>query len=162
MSWTEFTFTSQQWFPRKPEEVFQFFADARNLQAITPEWLQFEILTPGELAVKPGLLINYRLRVHGFPLRWQTEITVWEPPYRFVDEQRRGPYRQWTHEHRFTSLDGGVEVVDFVRYRPPGGWLINQLFVRRDIEAIFAYRRQKLEAFFGSGADRTSRAPDRG
>jgi ligand-binding SRPBCC domain-containing protein len=83
--------------------------------------------------MRPGAVIDYRLRLHGFPIRWQTEITSWEPPFRFVDEQRRGPYLLWIHEHRFEPLDGGTRVEDYVRYRPPGGWLVERLFVRRDV-----------------------------
>lgn len=143
------TFTSQLWLPRPREEVFAFFADARNLQVLTPAWLEFSILTPGPIAMHPGALINYRLKLHGLSIRWQTEITAWEPPHRFVDEQRRGPYKLWIHEHRFTAQDGGTLASDSVRYAVPGGWLIERLFVRRDVEKIFRYRRDKLQELFG-------------
>ncbi|HWH70307.1 MAG TPA: SRPBCC family protein [Candidatus Sulfotelmatobacter sp.] len=143
------TFTSQLWLPRPREEVFAFFADARNLQVLTPAWLEFSILTPGPIAMHPGALINYRLKLHGLSIRWQTEITAWEPPHRFVDEQRRGPYKLWIHEHRFAVQDGGTLASDLVRYAVPGGWLIERLFVRRDVEKIFRYRRDKLQELFG-------------
>jgi ligand-binding SRPBCC domain-containing protein len=129
-------------------EVFDFFSDAGNLQAITPDWLDFSILTPRPIAMGPGAVIDYRLRVRGLPIRWRTEIPVWEPPHRFVDEQRRGPYRVWIHEHRFIARAEGTEVVDFVKYLPPGGWLVNWLFVRRDVETIFRYRQAKLREVF--------------
>jgi ligand-binding SRPBCC domain-containing protein len=87
-------------------EVFPFFADAYNLERITPSFLSFKVLTPAPIEMRPGTLIDYRLRVRGAPLRWRSEITAWEPPYRFVDEQRRGPYRAWIHEHRFEERDG--------------------------------------------------------
>ncbi len=136
------TFQTQQWLARPLAEVFDFFADARNLQVLTPEWLNFCILTPGPIQMQQGTIIEYRLRLRGFPLRWRSEITVWEPPWRFVDEQRRGPYRLWIHEHRFAARDGGTVVTDLVRYAPPGGRLVDRLFVRPDLERIFRYRRE--------------------
>lgn len=144
-----FTFECEQWLRRPVTEVFPFFADARNLQAITPPWLDFEVLTPGEIEMKPGTLIDYKLRAHGVPLRWRTLICDWQPPHRFVDEQLRGPYRQWIHEHTFTEQDGGTLAQDKVLYAVPGGTPINNLFVRRDVERIFAFRRQKLAEFLG-------------
>jgi ligand-binding SRPBCC domain-containing protein len=141
-------FHSEIWVPKPPREVFDFFADARNLQSITPPWLDFSILTPAPILMRAGTLIDYRLKLHGFPIRWQTQITAWEPPHRFVDEQRRGPYRLWIHEHRFEARDGGTLVSDFVRYEAPGGRLVEWLFVRRDVERIFQFRREKLLARF--------------
>jgi ligand-binding SRPBCC domain-containing protein len=141
-------FASEVWLPRPLDDVFAFFADARNLQKITPPWLRFEVLTPGEIAMQRGALIDYRLRVHGVPLRWQSEITVWEPPRRFADEQRRGPYRLWVHEHRFVENDGGTLAADEVRYSVPGGSLVNALFVARDVRKIFEYRTRILREIF--------------
>ncbi len=130
------------------EIVFPFFADAGNLETLTPPWLRFEILTPLPIHMSAGALIEYRLRLHGLPLRWQSEITAWEPPHRFVDEQRRGPYRQWIHEHTFIERDGGSEVRDFVRYSVLGGRLADFLFVQHDVRRIFEYRAWKLRALF--------------
>jgi ligand-binding SRPBCC domain-containing protein len=144
-----FTFTADLWLPRAPAEVFPFFGDARNLQAITPAWLDFQIVTPGPITMQAGTLIDYRLRVHGVPLRWRTRINAWEPPHRFVDEQLRGPYRQWLHEHTFAEQNGGTLARDVVRYAVPGGALVNWLFVRRDVERIFAHRQAKLREHFG-------------
>ena len=79
--------------PRSLPEVFAFFAEARNLEALTPDWLQVEVLTPSPITMVKGLKIDYRLRLRRMPIRWQSEITRWEPPYQFVDEQRRGPFR---------------------------------------------------------------------
>ena len=134
--------------PHPLEVVFPFFADAGNLETLTPPWLRFEILTPLPMVMRAGATIEYRLRLHGIPLRWQSEITVWEPPLRFVDEQRRGPYRRWIHEHTFTQCGNGCEMRDFVRYSVPGGWLVNLLFVQRDVRRIFEYRSRKLRGFF--------------
>ena len=137
---------SELWVPRPQAGVFCFFADAQNLQAITPPWLDFTILTPHPIELRVGARIDYRLRLHGIPIRWQTEITAWDPPHRFVDEQRRGPYRLWVHEHRFETQANGTLMRDEVRYRVMGGFLIDRLFVRRDVERIFAFRREKLLA----------------
>lgn len=143
-----FLYSSELWLPRPRAEVFTFFADARNLETLTPPWLSFEILTPTPIEVRPGTLIDYRLRVHGFPLRWRTEITEWNPPHRFVDQQVRGPYHIWHHTHTFQEMEGGTLCRDEVVYRPRGGALINKLFVRRDVERIFAYRSEQLRKLF--------------
>lgn len=142
-------FQTELWLSRPRVEVFPFFADVHNLEAITPPWLRFQILTPGPITMRPGALIDYRLRVHGLPLHWQTEIAVWEPPVRFVDRQRRGPYRIWEHEHTFEERNGGTLCRDRVRYAVPGGALVHRLFVRRDVEAIFAFRQRRLSELLG-------------
>lgn len=143
--------------PRPRPEVFAFFGDAGNLQAITPPWLHFRILTPMPLALHTGALLEYRIRVHGFPVRWRTEITAWEPSLRFVDEQRRGPYRLWIHEHTFREIEhDGVsmtEVTDRVRYQVPGGALVHRLIVARDLRAIFTFRSETLLRLFGGRAE---------
>jgi ligand-binding SRPBCC domain-containing protein len=143
-----FAFESELWLPSPVADVFSFFADARNLQAITPAWLNFEVLTPEPIGGKAGALIDYKLRVHGIPLRWRTRIAAWEPPHRFVDEQLRGPYRQWIHEHNFEAKDGGTLARDKVNYAVWGGVLVDRLFVRRDVERIFEFRRAKLREYF--------------
>jgi ligand-binding SRPBCC domain-containing protein len=144
----EFTFHQELWLPRRRDEVFPFFADACNLETLTPPWLSFRILTPAPVAMRSGTLIDYQLRVHGLPLRWRSEITAWDAPHRFVDEQRRGPYRLWIHEHRFEEHNSGTLCVDHVRYAVFGGRLVEWLFVRRDLERIFAFRRAKLLELF--------------
>jgi ligand-binding SRPBCC domain-containing protein len=147
----EFTLHTELWLPRPRGEVFPFFADARNLETITPPWLKFEVLTPAPIEMRPGTLIDYRIRVHGIPIRWRTEIAEWQPPHRFVDVQLRGPYTLWHHTHTFEARDGGTLCADRVRYRPLGGVLVNWLFVRRDVEGIFRYRQQRMKELFGSG-----------
>lgn len=144
------TYDSELWLPQPVDKVFAFFADAYNLQALTPDWLNFQILTPRPIAMHAGALIDYRLRVRGIPLRWRTEITLWEPPHCFVDEQQRGPYRQWIHEHRFESSNGGTLCTDCVRYSVVGGHLVNRLFVESDVRRIFEYRAQSLRRMFGA------------
>ncbi|HEV7869217.1 MAG TPA: SRPBCC family protein [Chthoniobacteraceae bacterium] len=147
---TTHEFTAEQWLPIPRDELFSFFADAANLEALTPPWLGFSIITPVPIAMRPGALIDYRLRVRGVPLRWRTEITAWEPPVRFVDEQIRGPFRRWIHEHRFEPRDGGTLAVDRLRYAVPGGALINWLIVRHDVARIFAFRTAKLRERFAA------------
>ncbi|HET9943128.1 MAG TPA: SRPBCC family protein [Terriglobia bacterium] len=102
-----YTLEREQWIPKPLEEVFPFFASTGNLERITPEWLHFQVISGPEV-IELGTKINYKLRVHGLPMRWQSEITAWNPPFRFVDEQRRGPYRTWVHENRFEPSDGGT------------------------------------------------------
>lgn len=141
-------FDSEQWFPQSVDEVFPFFADAGNLQQLTPKWLHFEILTPLPIEMRVGALIDYRLRIRGFPVRWQSEITEWNPPHGFVDEQRRGPYRLWHHEHTFQPCAGGTLCRDHVRYAVPFDFITHRWLVRPDIERIFAFRRKVLAGKF--------------
>lgn len=143
-----FLLETEQWFPRPRSEVFDFFADAANLEAITPRFLHFQIVTPLPIQMRPGALIDYRLSLHGVPIRWRTEIAAWEPPVRFIDQQLRGPYRYWIHEHSFTDRDGGTLVKDSVSYAVPGGRLIHWMVVKRDLQTIFGWRRLTLENFF--------------
>lgn len=125
------------------DRVFAFFADAGNLEAITPPFLKFRILTPRPIPMHEGALIDYALKLHGVPIRWRTRINAWEPGKRFVDEQIKGPYLLWVHEHTFTpTADGGTLVRDHVQYRVPGGALANRLFVRGQLDRIFAYRSE--------------------
>lgn len=144
---------SELWLPVKREDVFAFFSDARNLNALTPPWLHFRILTPEPIEMRAGTLIDYALRLRGIPIRWQSEITVWEPPGRFVDSQRRGPYRTWHHEHTFVESDHGTMVHDTVDYAVLGGRWIHRLFVQRDLESIFEYRHQKLRERFDTNTE---------
>ena len=143
-------FEAELWLPRPREEVFGFFSDAANLDTITPPWVKFRTVTPGPIEMRAGTLIDHRLRIHGFPIRWRTKITAWEPPARFVDEQLRGPYRLWIHEHLFEERDGGILMRDRVRYAVPFDFFVHSLLVRRDVERIFAYRTECLKRRFGS------------
>ena len=130
------------------DRAFAFFADARNLEAITPPWLRFRVLTRGAITMRRGTLIDYRLRLHGLPLRWRTRIEDWEPPRRFVDVQLRGPYAVWVHTHTFEPAGAGAVVIaDRVRYALPFGRLgelARALVVRRDLERIFDYRSRAI------------------
>jgi len=141
------TLESSQWLARPLEEVFPFFASAGNLDSITPPWLRFHVENPAT-AIRQGTFLNYRLKLHGIPIRWRSEILVWEPPYRFVDVQRNGPYTLWYHEHSFRSHRDGTLVEDRVEYAAPGGSLIRRLFIEKDLERIFRFRKAKLEQIF--------------
>lgn len=147
---TTHIFETELWLPVAREKVFPFFADAHNLEVITPPWLNFRILTPGEISMCVGTLLDYQIRIHGFPVCWRTEITGWDPPFSFQDEQRNGPYRLWRHTHTFEEKDGGTLCKDHVAYAVPGGSLVNRLFVRKDVEKIFAYRAEALKKRFGT------------
>lgn len=142
--------------PRLLDEVFAFFSDAFNLERITPPFLRFRVLTRPPIEMHPGTLLDYRLRLHGIPLHWQSEISTWEPPYRFVDRQRKGPYRLWEHEHAFEQTPGGVLMRDCVRYVVPGGYwlggLLHRLYVGRSVRRIFEYRSLALARIFGMDA----------
>lgn len=109
-----YTLTRDQFILRPIEEVFAFFSDARNLEAITPPWLCFKVTTPGPIEMRPGALIEYEIRWRIVRLNWATEIRVWSPPHEFVDVQIKGPYRRWEHTHRFAAVEGGTRITDRV------------------------------------------------
>jgi ligand-binding SRPBCC domain-containing protein len=146
--------TREQRLPGPPAAVFPFFADALNLERITPRWLRFRVVTPAPIEMRPGALIEYRLRLHGLPVRWLTEIEAWEPPHRFVDRQLRGPYRSWWHEHTFASDgEGGTTMRDLVRYSlplGPLGRLADVALVRGDLRRIFDHRAAAVAAAIAS------------
>lgn len=150
---TPYVLQREQWIPQPIEEVFAFFADARNLEAITPPWLGFQILSPEPIVMAPGTLIEYRLRWHYLPMRWVTEIRSWNPPIGFMDVQLSGPYRLWEHTHRFQAVDGGTRMGDVVRYALPFGLLgrmAHAWVVKADLEGIFDYRARKVSEFLGN------------
>jgi ligand-binding SRPBCC domain-containing protein len=140
--------SAELYLPQPRDEVFAFFADATRLEDLTPPWLHFHVLTPPPIHMHEGTLIDYRLRVHGLPMRWQSRISVWDPPYQFVDEQTRGPYRLWRHAHQFEVCGSGTLCRDIVEYRAPGGWLVDRVFVRADLRKIFSYRQRRLAELF--------------
>jgi len=142
------TFCCELWLRRPLSEVFPFFAAAEHLEELTPPFLNFHILTPKPIVVAVGTRINYQLKLHGIPVRWESEITSWNPPYSFSDDQIKGPYRYWHHEHMFQEKDGGTFVLDKVEYAVPGGALINRFFVAPDLRRIFEYRTATLKKLF--------------
>ena len=145
-----FVLRREQRLPGTPAEVFPFFADAGNLEAITPPWLGFRVVTPRPIEMREGALIEYRLRLHGLPISWLTRIEEWVPGERFVDVQLSGPYRLWHHTHEFRPLPGGGTLMtDTVRYALPFGplgCLAHRVLVRRDLERIFDFRERAVPA----------------
>ena len=136
------------WIPADIHRVFDFFSQAENLERLTPAFLNFRILTPTPLTMRAGTTIDYRLKLHGIPITWRSEITTWDPPHCFVDEQRTGPYRRWTHTHLFESQNGGTLVTDRVEYATWGGAVVNMLFVAPELRRIFDYRQAVLAEYF--------------
>lgn len=128
-------------------DTFAFFADAANLQRITPPWLHFSILTPMPVQMRTGLEIAYRISLYGLPMPWRSRIDECQPGVCFVDRQIVGPYRWWRHEHRFEAVPDGTRVIDHVDYSPRAGWLSGAL-VRRDLGRIFDYRHEALRRIF--------------
>lgn len=152
--------TREQTLPGSPDTVFPFFATARNLEAITPPWLGFRVLTPEPIEMAPGTLIDYRLRLHGIPLRWKTRIAEWEPGARFVDEQLSGPYALWHHTHEFSPAPADAagrertRMRDTVRYAlplGPFGELAHRILVRRDLDRIFGFRADEVARRLSAG-----------
>lgn len=143
-----------QFIPRPPAEVFAFFERPENLTRLTPPSLRFKLLTPSPVPMKPGSIIDYSIRPFGWPLRWTSVISEYDPPRVFVDVQLRGPYSFWHHTHAFEAAPGGTRVTDHVRYMLPGGVLGRLMAwgrVRRDLEKIFDHRAQALARHFEKG-----------
>lgn len=147
----EFTLERSQVVAAGPEQAFAFFADPRNLEAITPPWLRFRIVEAPE-RLERGSFLRYRLRLFGAPIRWRTEIVDWRPPRSFTDVQLSGPYPLWEHTHRLSPVPGGAEIFDLVRYRLHGGALaplVQRLAVGRWLDEIFDYRAERMRELLG-------------
>jgi ligand-binding SRPBCC domain-containing protein len=135
--------------PARLDETFAFFADASNLERITPPWLHFTIRTRTPIVMRAHVEIDYWIRLYGVPMPWKSRIDAWEPRARFIDRQLVGPYRWWSHEHRFEQASGGTRVIDHVEYLPRARWASGAL-VRRDLQRIFDYRQAALRSFFAN------------
>jgi hypothetical protein len=167
--------TAVQWVPRPIDEVFPFFADARNLERLTPPFLRFRIVGMSAPEIGAGTLIDYRLRIRGVPVGWRTRIARWDPPGAFVDEQVEGPYRRWRHLHEFDeALGGGTWLRDRVDFVVPAHGLLSALgrrlpdrlsplaWIERDVRAIFEYRQRVIADLFGALPDAGRNAPGHG
>jgi ligand-binding SRPBCC domain-containing protein len=152
------TFEAHQWVSSPIDQTFEFFADAANLEAITPPFLNFRILTQLPVEMRVGARIDYRIALYGLPMTWKTNIDQWQPGRSFIDRQLSGPYAQWIHLHTFESSEGGTQLYDRVQYALPLDPLSrpgHPLFVRPTIERIFAHRRKVIaERFGGEGRER--------
>lgn len=148
-------FETKQYLAQAPEEVFKFFSEARNLERITPRFLRFRMTNMNTSSIKEGTLIDYKIKIHGFPAGWRTQIEQWRPPTHFVDSSLKGPYRMWQHTHQFEKLGSGTLMTDRIRYQLPlgyMGWLVASRWVRKDVENIFAYRRKVTAEIFETGS----------
>ena len=142
----------EQFIPRPLKEVFAFYERPENLARITPPWLGFRIVTPSPIVMRQGALFEYTIRVMGTRLRWISVISAYEPPFKFIDEQIKGPYAYWHHTHTFAEAKDGTMVGDEVRYALPFGplgSLAQRIAVRRQLEKVFTYRAEVCKSIFG-------------
>ncbi|HMS66284.1 MAG TPA: SRPBCC family protein [Ignavibacteria bacterium] len=138
-------------FKIKAKLLFDFFSKAENLNKITPPILGFKIITPLPVKMNKGSIIDYKIKLNGFPFNWKTEITKWDPPYLFEDTQIKGPYKMWIHEHRFEERDGNTLMTDTVKYLSPGGifeFIPHNLIVKKKVGYIFDYREKIFNEIF--------------
>ena len=151
------TLRRSQWVDRPLEEVFAFFQNPGNLALLTPPDLGFEILTPPPIVMKAGAKIEYRIRLFGLPLRWETLIESYAPPHGFTDVQTRGPYAVWRHTHTFFREDGGTRMTDEVHYAPPLGMLgrLALPLISRELQRIFDFRKTAIERLFARRQEAT-------
>jgi ligand-binding SRPBCC domain-containing protein len=151
----------RQLLQRPVDDVFAFYADAANLEALTPPFLRFRILSPMPIAMRAGTRIEYSLSLYGVPIRWRTLITRWDPGVAFVDEQEAGPYAYWRHEHAFEAHGGATLMRDTVDYREPLGALgqiAHAIFVRRSLQRIFDFRRDAVHRLLGGAGPNAAEA----
>ncbi len=148
----EYILEREQIIKRPHQEVFDFFADALNLERITPPELNFHIITPQPIDIKKGCLIDYSLKLRGIPITWKTEITQWNPPCSFVDTALKSPYKQWIHLHTFETGENGETIMkDIVRYRLPFEPLgdLAHFYVKKELKYIFDYRYKIVKEILG-------------
>mgnify|MGYP001017141798 CR=1 FL=1 len=144
----DFVFQQSVVVHRTQYELFKFFADAENLNLLTPPWLHFQFLTGFPIDMGVGVRLAYKIKLHMIPIKWESEITEWDPPNNFTDVQRKGPYKKWVHSHIFQPHEQGTTITDRVAYQVLGGRIINWAFVARDLKSIFDYRRIKILELF--------------
>ncbi len=153
------TLHAEMWLPLPTEQVFAFFGNVANLDALTPPSLHFKTLAPDGLVLRAGTVLEHRLRMFGIPIRWQSELTVWNPPHQFVDEQRRGLYKTWKHRHDFLAHNGGTLICDHIEYRARGWFLeplVHRWIVAPKLRAVFEHRHKRTRELLApqsTGAD---------
>ena len=150
-----FQLIKEQKIPASIEEVWEFISSPDNLKKITPSYMGFEITskTP-KGTMYPGMIISYKVRpILSLPMTWVTEITHVKKYEYFVDEQRKGPYKMWHHEHHLKPIEGGVLMTDIISYEPPFGFLgslANHILIKKQLNEIFEFRRKEVYKLFGS------------
>ena len=147
-SYRDHLFEQKQWTSKPLDVVFDYFSNEKNLEALTPPLLQFRVVGKSTENIRKGTKIDYKLKIHGVPVKWKSLITNWNPMTEFADLQLKGPYAKWYHRHLFKSIAGGVLIEDKVVYRLPLSYFGDKIlhrFIRKDIETIFSYRREKIE-----------------
>ena len=145
-------FQMEQWVPQPLNDIFAFFSESKNLEVLTPEFLNFKVLHQSTEKITEGTRLDYKLCLHGIPVRWQSLITNWEPDTGFSDIQAKGPYSVWRHTHEFEERNGGTLIRDKVLFKVPfgaPGELILTGLIQKDLKKIFNYRKRKIEEIFG-------------
>ena len=146
-------FSTKQFIPLIRKDVFPFFEKAENLEALTPPWLNFHVVKKSTPHLENGTLIDYKLNIHGVPVKWKTLISDWIPANSFADNQLHGPYNKWHHVHTFEDVLGGTLISDDITFRPPG-WIFGKIllpFIKKDILEIFKYRQNKIKDLYNNG-----------
>lgn len=140
-----------QFIPQPIDKVFAFFARPENLECITPKYLKFSIKTLSPIRMETGQIIDYTIKIKGFPISWSSLISSYDPPYSFIDEQIRGPYSKWHHTHTFTNVNGGTKIDDQIQYGIPFGLvgrIAHSIWIKKDLERIFDFRSKTIEKVF--------------
>ncbi len=148
-----FIFEQRQEIDKELYEIFPFFEKPENLGEITPTWINFKINGNKKMKMQENAEFNYTIKMYGIPIRWKTLITKYEPPYLFVDVQKKGPYKKWIHHHHFEEKGGKTIMIDKVEYDLYGGpikKLINKLFIERSVKKIFQFRKEVIKKKFGN------------
>ena len=147
-----YTFKKEQKISKSIIDVFDFFSKPENLSVITPNKMDFRILTPSPIEMKEGTLIDYTVKIMSFPIRWRTLITKYDPPNTFIDQQLKGPYSMWHHTHLFEKInDNETLIKDIILYAVPFsfiGSITHSLYIKRDLENIFDYRSKEIKRIF--------------
>jgi uncharacterized protein len=141
----------EQWIQQPIEKTYSFFKEAKNLELLTPDFLKFRVLNQSSKEIQKGAKINYCLWLRFIPFWWQSQIVDWEPNSSFSDKQLHGPYSHWFHTHEFIEKNGGTLIRDKISYRVPFGIIgdvVSSLFIKKDLEKIFSYRKKVIEEIF--------------